>query len=136
MMEMISEAHVFAEKTGLGTEVMEALFKENYGELAYTMSKRITSGAYCPARGTQPWSDLNLAIKDVSHGITCAEKAGTRLEIGEVALEHLTAAKKWAGVEGKGKGRALDSSSMYGVLRERAGLGFESPSVQQRDSRP
>lgn len=132
-MEMISEAHVFAEKSGLGTEVMETLFKENYGELAYTMSKRITSGTYCPPKGTQPWSDLNLAIKDVGHGITCAEKSGTRLEIGEVALEHLKAAKEWADSDGRGGGRALDSSAMYGILRENAGLDFESSVVKLRD---
>lgn len=50
MMEMISEAHVFAEKTGLGSEAMEALIKENYGPLAYTMSRRLTTGVYVPAK--------------------------------------------------------------------------------------
>ena len=50
-MEIISEAHVFAEKTGLGTETMEALIQENYGPLAHMMSKRLTTGAYEPARG-------------------------------------------------------------------------------------
>ena len=50
-MEIISEAHVFAEKTGLGSETMEALIQENYGPLAHTMSKRLTTGAYEPPRG-------------------------------------------------------------------------------------
>ena len=48
---MIAEAHVFAEKTGLGSAAMEMLIQENYGPLAYTMSKRLTSGAYEPPRG-------------------------------------------------------------------------------------
>lgn len=51
MMEMISEAHVFAEKSGLGSEALEALVKENYGPLAYSMSKRLTTGAYAPGPG-------------------------------------------------------------------------------------
>lgn len=50
-MEMISEAHVFAEKSGLGSEALESLIQENYGPLALSMSKRLTTGAYAPAPG-------------------------------------------------------------------------------------
>jgi hypothetical protein len=50
-MEIISEAHVFAEKTGPGSDAMETLIQENYGPLAYKMSRRLTTGAYTPARG-------------------------------------------------------------------------------------
>ncbi|TVY28031.1 putative oxidoreductase [Lachnellula hyalina] len=132
MMEMISEAHVFAEKTGLGSENMEMLIKENYGELAYTMSKRLTTGAYCPPKGESPWSDLGLGIKDVGIGISCAEKAGTRLKVGEVALGHLKEASVWA--EEEGVGRKLDSSSMFGVIRRDAGLEFQTEGVKERDS--
>lgn len=131
MMEVISEAHVFAEKTGLGRETMEALIQENYGPLAHTMSKRLTTGAYEPPRDGKPWSDLNLAIKDVGHGIACAEKAGTRLRVAEVALDHLKRAKKHADEDG---GRPLDSSSMYGIIRQDAGLDFETDLVKKRDS--
>lgn len=130
-MEMISEAHVFAEKTGLGCENLEALIKENYGPLAHTMSKRLTTGAYCPPRGEKPWSDLDLAIKDVGHGISCAEGAGTRLKVAEVALGHLEESRMWAEVEGGG--RKMDSSSMYGVIRRDAGFDFETEFVKERD---
>ncbi|KAH7327126.1 hypothetical protein BKA65DRAFT_554689 [Rhexocercosporidium sp. MPI-PUGE-AT-0058] len=131
MMEMISEAHVFAEKTGLGGEAMETLIKENYGPLAYTMSRRLTTGVYVPAKDEKPWSDLSLAIKDVSHGITSAENGGTRLKIGEVVLEHLKEAKKYSDAHG---GRPLDSSSMFGVIRKEAGLDFETDLVKERDA--
>ncbi|KAH6720689.1 NAD binding domain of 6-phosphogluconate dehydrogenase-domain-containing protein [Leptodontidium sp. MPI-SDFR-AT-0119] len=131
MMEMISEAHVFAEKTGLGSEAMETLIKENYGPLAYTMSRRLTTGVYVPAKNEKPWSDLNLAIKDVGHGITAAENAGTRLKIGEVVLGHLKEAKEYSESHG---GRSLDSSSMYGVIRKEAGLDFETDLVKERDA--
>jgi hypothetical protein len=72
-----------------------------------------------------------LAIKDVGHGITCAQNAGTKLKIAEVALEHLKEAKSFANAGG---GRALDSSSMYGVIRRDAGLDFESDVIKERDS--
>ncbi|KAF7559169.1 hypothetical protein G7046_g4977 [Stylonectria norvegica] len=129
MMELVAEAHVFAEKTDLGTQSMEALIEQQYGPLALSMSKRLTTGAYMPARGERPWSDLNLALKDVGHGITCATQAGIKLEVAEVALKHLEEASSFS----KTEGRPLDSSSMYGVLRTEAGLPFETELVKKRD---
>ncbi|TQN69638.1 Glyoxylate/succinic semialdehyde reductase 2 [Colletotrichum shisoi] len=129
-LELVAEAHVFAEKTGLGTDAMEGLIEQQYGPLALSMSKRMTTGAYMPPRGARPWSDLTLALKDVGHGIDCAEKAGTRLEVGEVVLRHLSEAKTFSDAEG----RPLDSSSMYGVLRRESGLPFETALIAKRDS--
>lgn len=51
MMEIIAEAHVFAEMTGLGNEALESLIEQQYGPLAHVMSKRLTGGAYAPAKG-------------------------------------------------------------------------------------
>ncbi|KAI8676249.1 hypothetical protein NCS56_00512200 [Fusarium sp. Ph1] len=131
MMEIVAEAHVLAEKSGLGSKNLEALIEQQYGPLALSMSQRLTTGAYMPARGDRPWSDLNLALKDVGHGITCAEQAGTRLEVAEVAIKHLKEASQFSEAEG----RPLDSSSMYGVLRKEAGLPFESDLVKERDEK-
>jgi 3-hydroxyisobutyrate dehydrogenase-like beta-hydroxyacid dehydrogenase len=131
MMELIGEAHVFAETTNLGTEAMESLIEHQYGPLALSMSKRLTTGAYMPARGDRPWSDLTLALKDVGHGVDCAEKAGISEGVAAMALDNLKEADKVA----KKKGRALDSSSMYGVLRQKAGLDFESDLVKERDAK-
>ncbi|KAF6785738.1 hypothetical protein CSOJ01_15542 [Colletotrichum sojae] len=130
MMELVAEAHVFAEKTGLGTDAMETLIENQYGPLALSMSKRLTTGAYMPPRGERPWSDLELALKDVGHGIDCAETSGARLEVGEVVMRHLKEAKGFSDAEG----RPLDSSSMYGVLRREAKLEFETELVKKRDS--
>ncbi|KAL7655296.1 hypothetical protein ACMYSQ_007249 [Aspergillus niger] len=130
MMELVAEAQVLAEKSGLGSDVLEGLLEEQYGPLLTSMSKRMTGGFYLPERGQRPWSDVNLAIKDVSLGVSCAEGAGTDLPIARVVLDHLRAARGY----GEDNGRALDSSSMYGVLRERAGLAFESERVKQRDA--
>lgn len=130
-MELVAEAHVLAEKTGLGSQNLEALIEQQYGPLALSMSKRLTTGAYIPARGDRPWSDLNLALKDVGHGITCADQAGLKLEVAEVALKHLKEASEFSEAEG----RPLDSSSMYGVLRTQAGLPFETDFVKERDEK-
>ncbi|BCS02702.1 NAD(P)-dependent oxidoreductase [Aspergillus luchuensis] len=130
MMELVAEAQVLAEKSGLGSEVLEGLLEEQYGPLLTSMSKRMTGGFYLPERGQRPWSDVNLAIKDVSLGVSCAEGAGTDLPVARVVLDHLREARGYA----EENGRALDSSSMYGVLRERAGLAFESERVKQRDA--
>lgn len=71
-----------------------------------------------------------MAIKDVGHGIACAKKAGTKLKVAEVALDHLQRAKRHADSDG---GRPLDSSSMYGIIRQDAGLDFETDLVKKRD---
>ncbi|KAH6703802.1 NAD binding domain of 6-phosphogluconate dehydrogenase [Verticillium dahliae] len=130
MMELVAEAHVFAEKTGLGADALESLIEQQYGPLALSMSKRLTTGAYMPARDQRPYSDLTLALKDVGHGIDVAKKAGTRLHVAEVALDHLNEASWFSAAEG----RPLDSSSMYGVIRQEASLPFETEHVKQRDS--
>lgn len=130
-MEIVAEAHVLAEKSGLGSKNLEALIEQQYGPLALSMSQRLTTGAYMPARGDRPWSDLNLALKDVGHGITCAEQVGTRLKVAEVAIKHLKEASQFSEAEG----RPLDSSSMYGILRKEAGLSFETDLVKERDEK-
>lgn len=82
--------------------------------------------------GEKAFSDLNLAIKDVSHGVACAKKGGMRLEVGEVVLGRLMEAKKFSDESG---GRILDSSSLYGIVRQDAGLEFETRVVKERDGR-
>ena len=82
-----------------------------------------------PALGDRPFSGLDLALKDVGHGVDCAQKAGIPASVASMALENL----KKADEVGKAKGRRLDSSSMYGVLREQAGLDFETDLVKKRD---
>ncbi|KAH8669603.1 NAD binding domain of 6-phosphogluconate dehydrogenase [Tricladium varicosporioides] len=130
-MEVIAEAHVFAEKTGLGSDVLEALIEADYPGKPFTMSKRLTSGSYMPALGERPMSDVTLAIKDISHGISCAEASGTSLPIAELALGHLKESRDY--VDKSAPGRALDSSSMYGILRVKAGLEFGNQAVKERD---
>lgn len=131
MMFLISEAHTLAEKSGLPSSVLESLIEQNLGTYAHGVSKRLTSGAYLPAKGHAPQSSLELGIKDVQHGVDLAESKGMRLDVGEAYVNAAKEAKEWSTEQG----RALDSSSVYGVVRKRAGLTFENEAAQERDGK-
>lgn len=130
MMYLICEAHTLAEKSGLPSLVLESLIEQNLGTYAHGVSKRLTSGAYLPAVGQAPQSSLELGIKDVQHGVDLARSKGMRLDIGEAYIEAAKEAKEWS----TERGRVLDSSSVFGVVRNRAGLPFENEVVKERDA--
>lgn len=130
MMYLIAEAHTLAEKTGLPSSVLESLIEQNLGGYAAGVSKRMTSGAYLPGEGQAPQSSLELGIKDVQHGVDLAHGQGMRLDVAERYVGAAREAKEWS----EQNGRALDSSSVFGVVRERAGLGFENEVVRERDA--
>ena len=128
--EMISEAHVLAEKSGLPPAILDEMIKQNYGTYAGSISEKLVTGVYCPPRGERPRSDVKLAVKDVSHGIDAAREAGMRLEVADVTFGRLNRAVDW----GTRQERELDSSAVYGVVRLDAGLDFENEAVKARDS--
>lgn len=130
LMFLISEAHVLAEKSGLPSDVLETLIGENFGSMALSDSQRMTQGIYYPAKGQAPYSDLDLGIKDVGHGLSIAKDKGMNLKVGELVMQHMTEAKQY----GEENGRRLDSSSMFGIVRGNAGLEFETDAVKLRDS--
>ncbi|PLB43507.1 6-phosphogluconate dehydrogenase family protein [Aspergillus steynii IBT 23096] len=117
MMEAVGEAQVFAEQTGLGTGPMEELIGEAFGPVAGGYSKRLTTGVYAPPLGSRPGFGVSLAIKDANHAMAMAKDHKVELPGLEVAQENMVAAREYAG-------ECLDSSSMYGVLRQMAGLEF------------
>lgn len=82
--------------------------------------------------GQSPYSGLDLALKDVGHGISAARDAGVKLGVGELVIDHLEKAKTYSEEHG---GRALDSSSIYGVVRQEAGLDFLTDQVKTRDDK-
>ncbi|KAI8936337.1 hypothetical protein NX059_006751 [Plenodomus lindquistii] len=131
MMILISEAHTLAEKTGLPADVLESLVEQNFGAYAFGVSKRLTSGSYFPAKGQAPSSGLELGIKDVGHGVSLARENGMELRVGELYLDAAGEAKAY-GIE---KGRRCDSSSVFGVVRQRVGLEFETDAVKERDAK-
>lgn len=54
VMEIIAEAHVLAEKSGIESSILENLIQQNFGALAYSDSLRMTQGIYCPGEGKHP----------------------------------------------------------------------------------
>ncbi|KAI2615832.1 6-phosphogluconate dehydrogenase [Hypoxylon sp. NC1633] len=126
-MEVISEAHVFVEKTGLGSAILEKMLGDMFGPVIESYSKRITTGVYAPAPDGKAGFDVALAIKDAKHALNCADAAGARLETSEVALRHMETAQKLQG------NRPLDSSSMYGAIRTESGLDFFTDLCKKRD---
>ncbi|KAK7445026.1 hypothetical protein CaCOL14_001757 [Colletotrichum acutatum] len=128
-MEVLSEAHVFAEKTGLGSPVLENMISDMFGPVLESYSKRITSGSYAPPPDSKAGFDVALAMKDLRHALTCAKDAGTKLETSEAALRHMEKAREFEAV------RPLDSSSMYGAVRLEAGLNFYSDACKERDAK-
>ena len=51
IMELVAEAHVFAEKAGLEANILENLIEQNFGTLAFSDSQRMTGGIYMPGKG-------------------------------------------------------------------------------------
>jgi len=117
MIETLSEGHVLAEKSGLGNvnlhQFIETMFPGPYA--AY--STRMTSGDYHKRR--EPLFAVDLARKDARHAMALAKEAGTRLKDVEVADAHLEQVKKH-------RGEAGDIASIYGAVRQEAGLKFEN----------
>lgn len=130
-MEVLSEAHVFAEKTGLGSDILETMIADMFGPVLESYSKRLTSGAYAPAPNGKAGFDVSLAMKDARHALNCSKAVGTKLEVSEIALKHM----ETAGSFEETKGRALDSSSMYGTIRKEAGLDFYTEACKERDAK-
>jgi 3-hydroxyisobutyrate dehydrogenase-like beta-hydroxyacid dehydrogenase len=131
LMYLLSEAHTLAAKSGLPADTLHELVAQNFGAYAGGVSERLVSGAYCPAEGEAPRSGLELGIKDVGHGVNLARENGMKLEVGEMYLEAAGEAKKW----GDERGRKMDSSAVFGVVRARAGEEFETEVVRERDAK-
>lgn len=117
MVEQLAEAHVVAEKSGLGTDpihkFVEAIFPGPYS--AY--STRMLSGDY--HKRDEPLFAVDLARKDARHALSLAKAAGVRLPNVEAADAHLVILKEHAGPSG-------DIAGIYGATRKEAGLKFEN----------
>lgn len=117
MVEQLAEAHVVAEKSGLGTgavhQFVEALFPGPYA--AY--STRMLTGDYHKRR--EPLFAVDLARKDARHAKNIAAAAGASLKSLELADAHFAMVKEHCGESG-------DIAGIYGAVRQDAGLKFEN----------
>jgi 3-hydroxyisobutyrate dehydrogenase-like beta-hydroxyacid dehydrogenase len=123
-MEVIAEAQVFAEVTGIGNQQLEEFIGNMFGPVLESYSKRITTGAYAPPLDTSPGFAAALASKDMNHALSIAASHSTRLPTLETASHRLMSAREYAG-------ECLDSSAMYGTGRMEAGLSFWSENSRQ-----
>ncbi|OHW91283.1 NAD binding domain of 6-phosphogluconate dehydrogenase [Colletotrichum incanum] len=130
MIEVIAEAHVFAEKAGLGIGDVETLIRQQIGPVGLLISQRLTTGAYMPPRGERPWADVGLALLGGKEVQATASDCGAQLSVSSLVMENLEEAKAY----GDSIGRELDVSALYGALRQKAGLPFETEYVKERDS--
>lgn len=126
-MEVIAEAHVFAEKTGLESGTLEQLLGNIFGPVVESYSRRLTTGGYAPGPSEKAGFDVALSIKDARHAQNCAKAVGARLEASEVALRNMEKAQTLQ------PGKPLDSSSMYGTIRVESGLDFYTDLCKKRD---
>jgi 3-hydroxyisobutyrate dehydrogenase-like beta-hydroxyacid dehydrogenase len=117
MVETLSEGHVLAEKTGLGTENLhrwiELMFPGPYA--AY--SNRMLEGDYY--QRDHPLFHVDLARKDAGHALALAKETGTSMPAVEVGDAHLVKVKEHLGDKG-------DIPSIYGAVRQESGLKFEN----------
>lgn len=129
MVEILAEALVFAEKSGLGTDKLDEFIQMMFPHSPFAAySKRMISGEYAPVPPARPGFQIDLARKDCRHAIDLATACGARLEVVEVMDKHLKKAKEIGG-DNMDISYAFTLISLmirttYGTLRKEAGLKF------------
>ena len=119
MVEQLSEAHVVAEKSGLGNDVLHQFVDVLFGGAYADFSSRMVNGDYY--KREEPLFSVDLARKDARHAMSLAKEVGARLQNVETGDAHLAAVKEHMGPKG-------DLASIYGAVRKDAGLKFEKDS--------
>jgi 3-hydroxyisobutyrate dehydrogenase-like beta-hydroxyacid dehydrogenase len=117
MVETLSEGHVLAEKSGLGTDNLHQFIETMFPGPYAAYSTRMLSGDY--HKREEPLFAVDLARKDARHAMALAKAAGTRMKDVEIGDAHLEMVKKH-------KGEAGDIAGIYGAVRQEAGLKFEN----------
>jgi 3-hydroxyisobutyrate dehydrogenase-like beta-hydroxyacid dehydrogenase len=117
MIESLSEGHVLAEKSGLGTENLHMFIEQMFPGPYTAYSNRLKSGDYYQRE--EPAFNAKLARKDYGHAKDLADKAGVQMKSLDVAGQHLKDVVDHAGDDG-------DIAGIYGAVRREAGLKFEN----------
>jgi 3-hydroxyisobutyrate dehydrogenase-like beta-hydroxyacid dehydrogenase len=117
MNEVLSEGHVLAEKTGLGSENLHTFIETLFAGPYAGYSSRMMAGDYYQRE--EPLFHIDLARKDARHALELAEKTGCSVPALKVANEHLKAVKEHSGDKG-------DIPGIYGAVRQESGLKFEN----------
>ena len=98
MIEILAEAFVVAEKSGLGTEQLDNFIQLMFPQSPFAgYSQRMISGEYAPVHPNRPGFQVDLARKDCKHAMDIAKKSGARFEVVEIMDRHLKTAKEVGG---------------------------------------
>jgi len=117
MVEQLSEGHVVAEKTGLGSEDLHKFIEIMFPGPYTAYSNRLRTGDYY--KRDEPLFAVDLARKDARHAMNLAETAGCRLKSVELADSYLKVVKETQGAKG-------DIAGIYGAKRLESGMKFEN----------
>lgn len=117
MCEVLSEGHVLAEKSGLGTQNLHSWIETMFPGPYAAYSNRMLAGDYY--QRDEPLFHVDLARKDARHAMAIAEKSGASVPALKVADAHLAQVKEHLGDKG-------DIPSIYGAVRKESGLKFEN----------
>lgn len=117
MVETLSEGHVLAEKSGLGSEDLHKFVETMFPGPYTAYSARLKSGDYY--KREEPLFAATLARKDARHAQAIANKAGFTMKNVELANGYLEAVIEQRGKQG-------DIAGIYGAKRVEAGMKFEN----------
>jgi 3-hydroxyisobutyrate dehydrogenase-like beta-hydroxyacid dehydrogenase len=117
MVETLSQAHVLAEKSGLGVENLQQFIDIMFPGPYSAYSRRMSTGDYW--KRAEPLFSVDGARKDAGHALDLASKTGTKMKAVEVGVAHLDMVKTVQGPTG-------DLTSIYGVVRRESGLKYEN----------
>ncbi|KPI44145.1 putative oxido YfjR [Cyphellophora attinorum] len=117
MVETLSEGHVVAEKSGLGTKQLHQFIETMFPGPYTAYSNRMLSGDYYQRE--EPLFAVDLARKDARHAQAIAKEAGMTMKNVQLADSLLVAVKEHMGARG-------DIAGMYGAKRKESGLPFEN----------
>lgn len=117
MIETLSEGHMLAEKSGLGTDNLHKFVEAMFPGPFTAYSQRMRSGDY--HKREEPLFAVDLALKDARHAQSLAEENGVRLGALSVAEQHLKDVKEHVGSKG-------DVAGIYGAVRKEGGLLYEN----------
>ncbi|KAL6703852.1 hypothetical protein ACN47E_008986 [Coniothyrium glycines] len=119
MVSQLSEGHVLAEKSGLGVENLHNFISAMFPGPWTAYSNRLLAGDYYQRE--DPLFHVDLASKDARHAMSLAESSGAQdsMKMLKIAQGRLVKVKEALGDKG-------DIPSVYGVVREEAGLEFRN----------
>lgn len=117
MVNQLSEGHVLAEKSGLGTENLHNFISTMFPGPYTAYSQRMLAGDYY--KREEPLFHIDLARKDARHAKALADASGSSVKGLDVAVARLDHVKQHLGDKG-------DIPSVYGAVRKESGLEFEN----------